>query len=339
MARERIEALLVVNDANITYLTGFPSQESWLLVGTRKCCYITDFRYILEARRALKNIPVKQYARSLFEAVGELADTWRIKRLGIDERHLSVSQYKMIKRHLPLKARPVKADNYIEPLREIKDQEELALINRALSIHKKALNYLRTVVKPGVTEKDVLSKLEQFVKSRDAGFSFDPIVASGPNSCYPHAKVTGRKLKNNEPVLIDMGIDVGGYKSDLTRMFFLGKIPNLVKRVNSNVFNAQRKAISLIKAGASIADIDQAARNSLEENGLAEYFGHALGHGVGLEIHEDPRLAPNNRARLREGMVVTVEPAVYIPKKFGIRIEDMVLVTKKGCKILSANID
>ena len=136
-----------------------------------------------------------------------------------------------------------------------------------------------------------------------------------------------------------MGIDIQGYKSDLTRMFFLGKIPNLVTQVNAHVFCAQRIAIDRIRPGVPVAEVDGAVRNYLTKNGLGKYFGHALGHGVGLEIHEAPRLAGNNAADLRPGMIITVEPAVYIPGKFGIRIEDMVLVTKKGCTILSDNID
>jgi Xaa-Pro aminopeptidase len=227
----------------------------------------------------------------------------------------------------------------VESLREVKEAKELAQIRKALRIHKQAHQFLKSVIRPKISEKDVLLKLTNFVLSKGVGFSFDPIVASGPNSCYPHAKVTNRKICSNEPVLIDMGIDVGGYKSDLTRMFFLGKISNLVRHVNDHVNEAQKRAIRKIQAGVSIAKVDFEARNYLESHKLAKYFGHALGHGVGLEIHEDPRLAQNNSAVLREGAVITVEPAVYMPNKFGIRIEDMVLVTKKGCQILSDNIN
>jgi len=176
-------------------------------------------------------------------------------------------------------------------------------------------------------------------KLRGAGFSFAPIVASGPNSYYPHASVTDRKIRKNELVLIDMGIDLGGYKSDLTRMFFLGKIPKLVGQVNELVRVAQKKAIEKIKAGVSIAEIDDQARNYLAKQRLAKYFGHAIGHGIGLEIHENPRMSHENKSLLKEGMVITIEPAVYIPNKFGIRKEEMVLVKKEGCEVISDDID
>jgi len=169
-------------------------------------------------------------------------------------------------------------------------------------------------------------------------FSFEPIIASGPHSSYPHARLTGRKIRPNDLVLVDMGIDVQGYKSDLTRIFFLGRIPHLKGQVYESVRAAQQKAMDVIKAGVLGRDVDRAARNYLAKRKLARYFTHALGHGVGLEIHENPRLSQKSSSTLKEGMIITIEPAVYIPNKFGIRIEDMVLVTKKGCEVLSDNI-
>jgi len=336
--RHKIDALLVTKSVNITYLTGFPACDSWLLVGPRRAYYITDFRYVLEAKEGLKGIAVKRYTKSIAEMLFKVAVEAGCKRVGIDERHVTLSQYHMLKRHCPKGVQLVKADGLVEDFREIKDAGEVRKIKKALKIHKQAYQFLKRVIKPGISEKEALLKLEHFVKSRNAGFSFDPILAGGPNSCYPHARITGRKFRANEPVLIDMGIDVEGYKSDLTRMFFLGKIPELVRQVNGLVYDAQRRAIAKIKAGAPVAEIDDEARNYLAKNKLEKYFGHALGHGVGLEVHENPRLAQNNSSTLKEGMVVTVEPAVYIPAKFGIRIEDMVLVKKTDCEILSGDI-
>ncbi|MCA9405762.1 MAG: M24 family metallopeptidase, partial [Candidatus Omnitrophica bacterium] len=190
----------------------------------------------------------------------------------------------------------------------------------------------------GKSERDIYEHLEKFIKAHKVGFSFSPIVASGPNAALPHAKITDRKFKANDVVLVDMGIDVKGYKSDLTRMFFLGKIPELVKTVHTHVDTAKNLAIETIRSGISVAKVDQQARKYLEKNKLSKYFGHALGHGVGLEIHENPRLSQKSREILEEGMIVTVEPGVYLPNKFGIRLEEMVLVTKSGCEILSDNI-
>lgn len=333
-----IDAYLVQNNTNIRYLTGFPANESWLLVGPGRVVYITDFRYILEARKGLKRVAVVQYTGSIYDTLYNLVKHAKIKRLGFDERHLTYAQFKKLKHLCPKGIHLVAVNNLVEQLRAVKNRSEIVLIKKALRIHRQAHNYLKRIIKPGISEQNVFSKLEHFVKSAGAGFSFDPIVASGPNSCYPHAVVTKRKIRSNEPVLIDMGIDVEGYKSDLTRMFFLGKIPPLVKEVNDQVYCAQRKAIKHIKAGISVAEVDYEARNYLAKKGLEKYFGHALGHGVGLDIHEHPRLAQSDKTILREGMIITVEPAVYIPGRFGIRIEDMVLVTKKGCTILSDHI-
>jgi Xaa-Pro aminopeptidase len=338
-ARDHIDCLLVQNDINITYLTGFPSSESWLLVSPRRTFYITDFRYVLEAQKGLKGIAVKQYTRSIFELFYQIIKEQKCKRIGIDECHITHAQYQLLSKNCPKGVKLIKANGLVEQFREVKDVDEIKKIKKALQIHKQALQYLKKVIKPKISERDIFLKLERFVKVRGAGFSFDPIVASGTNSCYPHAKISNRKVRNNEPVLIDIGIDVEGYKSDLTRMFFLGKISELVKRVNEHVSCAQRIAIDHIQPGVLVSEVDLAARNYLTKNGLGKYFGHALGHGVGLEIHEDPRLAQNNSTILKPGMIITVEPAVYIPEKFGIRIEDMVLVTKKGCIILSDNID
>ena len=336
--QHKIDAFLVTKDINITYLTDFPACESWLLVGPRRACYITDFRYVHEAREGLMGINVRCYTNSMVETLIEVIRTMRVKRIGIDTRHLTLSQYRMLERWTPKGIRLIKADDLVEDLRAVKDKNEIQKVKKALRIHKQAHQFIKRNIKPNMKERELLLRLERFVKSKGANFAFDPIIASGPNSCYPHAKVTERKIRRAEPLLIDMGIDVEGYKSDLTRMFFLGKISALVRQVHDAVYEAQRSAIVKIKAGVPAAEIDGLARNYLKKQRLAKYFGHALGHGVGLEIHESPRLAHNNSSILKEGMIITVEPAVYIPGKFGIRIEDMVLVKKDDCEILSDNI-
>lgn len=336
----KIDALLITFDPNIKYLTQFNASESWLVVTSKKVFYITDFRYVLEAQKGLpKGIEIKKYIKSFYEAVRELTDQLKIKNLGFDSRYVSLAQFNLLKKSLSAGVNLVESNNLVENFREIKDASEVKLIREALNIHHQALKLMKKTIKPGLTERDVFLKLDEFVKSKGVGYSFPPIIASGPNSCFPHARVTDRKIKNNEPVLLDMGIDVKGYKSDLTRMFFLGRIAPLVARVNDCVYQAQQKAINLIKPGVCIADIDKAARGFLENKGFGKYFGHALGHGVGLEIHESPRLSQSNKALLREGMVITVEPAVYLPNKFGIRLEEMVLVTKKGREVLSGHIN
>lgn len=333
--RHRIDAFLVTKDINITYLTEFPASESWLLITPQKSFYVTDFRYILEAQKGLRGITIKRYRISFFDTVFELAKSLKIARIGFDDRHISVSAFKKLQKVSQRCIKWVPWNNAVEDLREIKSTRELAQIKKAIRLNLEAYRFLKGIVKPGKSEKQLLLELERYIKGKGACFSFNPIIASGPNSCFPHAKVTDRKIHHNEVVLIDMGIDIGGYKSDLTRMFFLGRIPRRVREIRSVVETAQQKAIEKIKAGVLAHEVDRAARNYLEKNKLGKFFGHSLGHGVGLEIHEGPTISSKSSSILKEGMIFTVEPAVYLPAQFGIRIEDMVLVTKNGCHVLS----
>lgn len=335
---KNIDALLITNDTNIRYLTSFDAHESWMLVLKDKSFYITDFRYIEEARQGLKGVILKKYNQTPCVTLFDLCKKYKVKRLGFDERHTTVCLIKKLKEFCPKHRKLVPATGIVEDLREIKDNSEINLIKACLNLHKKALAYLKKVVKPGISEREILFKLERFVKSNKAKFSFDPIIASGPNSAYPHAKVTDRIVRNNESVLIDFGIDINGYKSDLTRNFFLGRISPSYARVLKALKEAQAQAIAMIKPGVAVADIDAKARNVLRKYGLAKYFGHSLGHGVGLDIHENPRLSVKCNCLLQPGMVVTVEPGVYLPGKFGIRVEDMVLVTNENSEVLSVNI-
>jgi len=334
----QIDALVITQDVNIHYLTGFPASESWLLVTPHKAFYITDFRYIQEAKEGLSGIAtIKQHTQCLAATLFELVKQYKVKRLGFDERHTSVACFKKLKGYCPRRTKMIPANGIVESLREIKEESEIQVTRECLKVHYKALQMLKKVVKPGISEREVLGYLEGFIKKEGVKFSFNPIIASGPNSAYPHAKVTDRILKNNEPLLIDIGIDIKGYKSDLTRNFFLGRMTPRYKKVFGATALAQSEAIRLIRPGVTVAEVDAQARKVLRKFGLAKYFGHSLGHGVGLEIHENPRLSVNSQAVLEPGMIVTVEPGVYLPGEFGVRVEDMVLVTKEGCEVISGN--
>ncbi len=338
LGKHRLDAFLITSDVNIRYLTDFPSSESWLFICPKRAFYITDPRYALEARQSLKAIGVKVYRRSLGESLWELASVMGAQRIGFDDRHLFLSAFKLLKKATPKARKLVCSPGLVEAFREIKSHFEIDQIKKALGLHKQAYQFLQKTIRPGITEKDCLKELEGFVRSQDGAFSFPAIIASGPNSCFPHAQVTDRMIKRNEPVLVDMGIDLDGYKSDLTRMIFLGTIPRFIREVHDTVRRAQALAIQKVRPGVLACDLDAAARNYLTQNHLGKFFGHSLGHGVGLEIHEAPRISQRNPSPLKEGMVFTIEPAVYIPHQFGIRIEDMVLVTQKGCEVLSGPI-
>ncbi len=203
-----------------------------------------------------------------------------------------------------------------------------------------ALAYIKQFLVPGVKEVEIVAELERFIRYQGARASaFDIIVASGPNSSYPHHLSGERKFKDNEPVLIDLGVDYQGYKSDLTRVFFLGKINVLARKVYDIVLKAQELAIRRIRPGAEMAEIDRVARAYIAKKGYAKNFTHNLGHGFGLEVHEDPRISGNEASAVKPQMTFTVEPGIYLPGKFGIRIEDMILVTSKGCEVLSGSIN
>ena len=331
----KLDSYIITNDVNIRYLSGFPSSESVLIVFPIKSIYLTDPRYDEQAKKCIKGIKVEKFTHNMPKSLFAILKENNAKKAGFDDRHLSLNLFKQFKRECPHGIELVALNHVVEAMREIKEKSEISQIRACLKLNLSAYEYLRKVIRPGLTEKDVLAKLERFVRSKGADFSFPPIIASGPNSAFPHALVTDRKIRNNEPVLVDMGIDINGYKSDLTRMFFLGKMTILYKKVYEAVAIAQARAIVKIQGGVKAADVDFEARNTLENLGLAKYFTHSLGHGVGLDIHETPRLSAKSGVMLREGMVITVEPGVYLPGQFGIRLEEMVLVKKNGSEVLS----
>lgn len=334
-----IDAFLCMSDDNIRYLTGFPASESWLLVTKSKAYYITDFRYIGEAKKGMAGIAIHDHNGRMLQSAFELAKLDRCVNIGFDEQALSLALFKGLKKSVLERQRLIAANGLAESLRLSKDAGEIRQVRQALAIHKKALRYLKKALRPGMTERQAYLKLYNFVQEHKAGFSFPPIIAGGPNSSYPHAKITDRRVQKNDIVMVDFGVDVNGYKSDLTRMFYFGRIAKLIEDVSTYVAAAQRLAIEKIADGVPAREVDAAARGFLAAKNLDRYFGHALGHGVGLQIHEAPRLSQKSKETFRQGMIITVEPAVYLPGKFGVRLEEMVLVTKKGCEVLSDNID
>ena len=335
----KIDAFLVTNDTNIRYLTGHQASDSFLLVTSKVTYYITDSRYTLEVQSALKDVEIIDHKGKLYESVVELLAVAKAKKIGYDANHFTLRAFRQFEFKCPKNIKLVESNGLVEKNRLIKTKDEIDEIKRALNLHKKCLQYLKRTVKPGQTECEILIRLEQYVRKLGAGFSFDPIIASGPNSAYPHAKVTRRRIRKNDGLLLDFGIEVNGYKSDLTRMFYFGKIPNLFREVHAYVAKAQKKAIDFIKPGVKVSELDNQARKYLAEHNLDKYFGHALGHGVGLDIHESPRLSQASPEVLQAGMVITIEPGVYLPGQFGVRLEEMVLVTEKGSQVLSDNIN
>jgi len=333
--KHQIDAFLVTKDENIFYLTGYPSEESWLLVCPKESFYLTDGRHSLHAKRFLKDIQVIECKKSIFDEMAQIVEAQGSRVVGFDERHMTVLSFKRIEQALKKTSRLLGCQDLVENIRLVKRNDELLKMTKALKFHKKCLLYLKQIIKPGRSENQVFEQLERYVRAHHVSFSFSTIIASGVNSCFPHARITDRKIRREDLVLVDMGIDVEGYKSDLTRMFFLGKIPHRMREVYDAVAHAKSLAIKKIKPGVLTKDIDAEARNFLKQKKLDRYFSHSLGHGIGLEVHEAPGISPKSSAVVQKGMVFTIEPGVYLPGQFGIRIEDMIQVTASGHKILS----
>lgn len=334
-----IDGLLVSQEANVSYLCDFKISDSYLLVAQEERIFITDFRYRDQAKRNIKGVNVFQY-KNLFRDIADLAKRLNIRRLGFEAKDLNFAEYCKIKEYLSPKIKLVDTFAVVESLREIKDERELKFIQDAIKISAKAFVFLKGFLKKGLGELEIAGEIERFIRYEGAQMSaFNIIVASGLNSSFPHASISDRRIQDKEPILVDMGVEVGGYKSDLTRVFFLDRIPLIQRKIYDVIKEAQHKAIEAVKPEIEIRKVDNSARAYIAKRGYGKYFGHSLGHGVGLEVHEEPSVSAKNRSMLKEGMVLTIEPGIYIPGKFGIRLEDMVLVTKKGVDILSGAID
>ena len=263
-----------------------------------------------------------------------------LNRVGFEERYLPFAEFSRIQQFSKDKFSLVPTHSLIEDLREVKDASEIAKIRKAVEITQATVRHMRKFLAVGLKEVEVVGEIERFIRFSGArACAFDIIVASGPNSSKPHHLSGSRRIRDNEPVLIDMGVEYQGYKSDLTRVFFLGKIKVLVHKVYAVVLKAQEKAIKMIRPGVMMAEIDKAAREYIAKQGFAGKFEHNLGHGFGLEVHEGPHVSGNEASLAKPGMVFTIEPGIYLQGEFGIRIEDMILVTRQGCEVLSGAIN
>lgn len=340
-----IDALLINSPANISYLTNYISRDSYLLISKKQNIYWTDGRYTQEAKSKLnKNFIIEEIGinnyKSFADAIYEACLRLNIKRIGFEEQHLSYSQYITLKKNIKKPLSLTAARNTIEEIRQIKSSDEISKIKEAVNITIRAFNYIKKFIIPGKKEIEIAGQLENYIRHNGAtGTSFDIIVASGINTSFPHHLTSHRKILKDEPLLIDLGVCYHGYKSDLTRVYFSGKISPLMEKIYRVLINAQSKAIKEIKPLVKIKNIDTTARQYIANEGFGGFFNHSLGHGIGLEVHELPHISPKQNTELKEGMIFTVEPGIYLPGKFGIRIEDMVLVTKEGVDILSGSLN
>jgi Xaa-Pro aminopeptidase len=332
-----VDAVFVSNPVNIRYLIGHQVEDAWFLVTSSRAFYITDFRYIAFATKILKgsDVEIVQFEKSLFETAINCSLDTKVKILGFEENHLTYYQFLRLKSLANSKLRFKGLSGTVEALRVIKEPGEILTIRSAVAVNLKGFQFIKEYIRVGVSEREILYKLQDFIRQEGVLFAFPPIIASGSNASYPHARISDRKLGVNDPLLLDFGVEKDGYKSDLTRMFILGKMPRPFEKNLSMIRRAQEEAFKAIKPGVSAASVDGAARKFLDKHGLSRYFGHSLGHGVGLETHEMPRISTKSTEVLLENMIITVEPGIYFNNRYGVRLEEMVLVTDKGCEVLS----
>jgi len=339
LKREHVEALLVTGETNVTYLTGFSGDSSYLLLGSSVSVLISDTRYTVQITEECPglDVTIRDARQPMPQAVARIIGKARLTRLAVEGDATSVSDWNRLAEQVkPLELSPL--SGLVEELRMIKDASEVASIREAIEQAERGFDALVSLMVPEMTELEVAHQLEHLMRRFGAWrASFEPIVATGPRAALPHARPGDRPLSSAGFVLIDWGAsNRRGYKSDLTRVIVTGKVSSKLEKVYGVVFNAQRRGLEAIRPGVSMRSVDAAARRVIEQAGYGKNFGHGLGHGIGLDIHEEPRLSPIASGVLKPGMVLTVEPGIYLPGWGGVRIEDDVLVTRDGCEVLSS---
>ena len=337
---EGIEATfdaLVVNDAaNVRYLTGFSGTNGWgILTVDGEVGLLTDPRYAEQAEREVDAGRLVVTSKGLVAALEEVQRKQGWRTLAFDPEHVSVALRRKLAKALEVEL--VEVSGAVEIARRRKDAAEVAAIRAALQITEAALTDVAAAITPGQTEKRIATDLEHACRYRGAdGMAFETIVASGPRTALPHGVAGDRSVEANEPLMIDMGCRLGGYCSDITRMVWCGDAPDAEwLRIHSLVDTARQTAVTAVRAGISAVDLDNVARTVIAAAGHAEDFSHGTGHGVGLEIHESPGISQRSKDTLEQGMVVTIEPGVYVAGRFGVRIEDMVCVGESECERLT----
>jgi Xaa-Pro aminopeptidase len=340
MAARGLEWLVVVHWANVYYLTGFTGSAGALLVGGEGATLVTDSRYREQAQEEAQGMRIRVSRQSaLVATAGVLSQRVRrgAARVGFEAAHTTVADKEQLARGAGRGIRWVPVQGWMEGLRAVKDPGELATMRLAARLASEVFAEVLRLVKPGVREVDLAAEIDYRMRRGGASApAFETIVAAGPRSAWPHARPTGRPLGRNELVVLDMGAILRHYSSDLTRTVYLGRAPSRIRRWYGAVREAQEAARQALKPGAAGHQVDAAARCVLRRHGLDRFFVHSTGHGLGIEVHEEPRLARGQRAVLEAGNVVTIEPGVYVEGVGGIRVEDDFVVQAQGAERLTS---
>lgn len=335
--KKKIGCLVLTKPANVTYTTGFLGDDSWVVIAKGRVYLLTDSRYAEQAQGECPCCKIIERNVPMAEALAKLVKKLKSIRTVTIEKSASIGDFEQIRK--TVKTRLISAANIIENLRSIKDHSEIAAIKAAARIAAKALQRTLPRIRPGITESEMAGLLDLQVRKLGATSGFETIIAFGPNGSRPHHRPTTRKLKKNDTILVDFGAKYKGYCCDITRCFVFGQPTSktgFYKKVFDVIEQAQAAAIKMIKAGVNMVQVDAAAREVIHKSGLPVY-GHGTGHGFGLEIHELPYIKAEAKGKLKAGQIVTIEPGVYIPGKIGVRMEDDILVTPTGCRILTLN--
>ncbi len=342
------DMLWIAQPENRRYLSGFKASDlqlnessGSLFITNKKAFLITDSRYTLEAEHEATDFSVITQKGTFQDELLKQAEKAKGRCLGFEGDNVTWTLHKELSsklRKLPSPVQMKPLNGLIEKMREIKDKTEIAIMKKASDMMSKVLNRVLDTLEPGQTEKELARSIEALSLEAGAeGMAFDSIVASGPNAALPHAVPTDRKIRKRDHVTFDVGLKFDGYCCDMTRTVFVGTPDRKIKEIYKIVREAQLAALEYVKPGEISTKPDSIARGIIKEAGYGEYFGHSLGHGVGLATHEAPRLSPRDPVKLEEGMIVTVEPGIYLPGKGGVRLEEMVAIEKNGPNILTKN--
>jgi Xaa-Pro aminopeptidase len=335
LAGAKVDALLVSSPASVRYLTDYAGSNGLLLITPSEAHFFTDPRYASEASRKL-TCKVHIAKRALIQDAAALAKRQRIQKLGFEPSWLNFGDHQRLKDGVGLGCTLLPVNNLVEDLRMIKSPAEISLIRRSVNVNSEA--FIRTLrrIRPGHREQEIAAELDYQMRVLGAEKpSFDTIMAAGARAALPHAHPGAHRLTLNELLLIDMGATLDGYASDMTRVAYLGTPPRPIRQMYRAVLEAQQAAMDTVREGVAASSVDAAARNVLKRHKLDKAFVHSTGHGLGLEIHEAPRIGRKEKTKLRAGMTITIEPGAYVDGLGGIRIEDTVLVTESGCQVLT----
>lgn len=337
LSEKQVDAVWISDGYNIRYLSGFRSEDASLFLSGNKKVLITDSRYIVQANREAKGfeVVITSMERGYAQILAELVEQEKVKRLGFEDLHMIYSTFQSYKEKVD-KVEWVPVGESVNHLRILKTEQEIEWLAKAESIGDQAFDHILGMIKPGITEIEIATELDYYMKKCGAsGNSFDTIVASGVNSSMPHAIPSEKKIENGDFITMDFGCKYQGYCSDMTRTIVVGKASDEQKKLYQTVLDAQMAALNQVKAGMTGVEVDALARDVIKKAGYGEYFGHGLGHSVGLFIHEDPSANQRNGEPFQPNTILTIEPGIYLPEIGGVRIEDMIVVEKNGHRNLA----